>query len=185
MELDVQATRRRDFFWRICIFILLIGCSSGHAGALRFPQTGKHTFDIDLPKGWQTKTDARAGLLLIPPAQRQHAMIYLGILIDETLRGEPDQAVAAELGKTAGIKSFDKQEPARITDIRGAIHRGTAFYGRIPAKRGLSRKAKIVIVPLESNTWAHLWTVTQFGIDPIEYQALDRVLNNITLRSLD
>jgi hypothetical protein len=38
-----------------------------------------------------------------------------------------------------------------------------------------------VIFPLEPNTWAQAWTVTQPGMNPVEYKAVDRVLNNITL----
>ena len=175
---------------RLCLLLCLIGAVAdgalpAQAAALRFPPTGKHAFLIDLPKGWQTKTDARGGLLLIPPSQSQHAMIYLGILVDDKLRGQPVSAVAAQVAKSVGVESFDKEEPARMTDSQGAVLRGTAFYGKIsekiPEQRGLSRKAKIVIFPLEPNTWAQAWTVTQPGMNPVEYKAVDRVLNNITL----
>jgi len=152
-----------------------------------FRQTGKHAFLVDLPKGWQTKTDARGGLLLIPPSQSQHAMIYLGILVDDKLRGQPVSVIAAEVAKSVGVETFDKEEPARMTDPQGAILRGTAFYGKIsekiPEQRGLARRAKIVIFPLEPNTWAQAWTVTQPGMNPVEYKAVDRVLNAITLTS--
>src|ERR1039457_1130415 len=130
---------------------------------------------------------ALGGLLLIPPSQSQHAMIYLGILVDDKLRGQPASAVAAEVAKSVGVETFDKEEPARMTDPQGAILRGTAFYGKIsekiPEQRGLARRAKIVIFPLEPNTWAQAWTVTQPGMNPVEYKAVDRVLNNITLTS--
>jgi hypothetical protein len=94
-------------------------------------------------------------------------------------------AVAAAAAKSAGVATFDKEEPARMTDPQGAVIRGTAFYGKIaekiPEKRGLSRKARIVIFPLEPNTWAQAWTVTQPGMNPVESKAVDRVLNSITL----
>src|SRR5450631_2992288 len=175
---------------RLCLLLCLIGAVAAgalpaQAAALRFPPTGKHAFLVDLPKGWQTKTDARGGLLLIPPSQSQHAMIYLGILVDDKLRGQPVSAVAAAAAKSAGVATFDKEEPARMTDPAGAVIRGTAFYGKIaekiPEKRGLARKARIVIFPLEPNTWAQAWTVTQPGMNPVEYKAVDQVLNNITL----
>jgi hypothetical protein len=169
----------RRFFVLLCL--LAAGALSAHAGEIRFPKTGKHAFLVDLPKGWKTKTDARGGLLLLPPADRQHAMIYLGIIIDDKLRGQADSAVAAEVAKTVGIETFDKQEPARMTIPSGGVLRGTAFYGKIPEKRGLARKAKIVIFPLEPNTWAQAWTVTQPGMNSVEYKAVDRVLNSVTL----
>src|SRR5664279_4073068 len=137
----------------LLLCVLAAGALPAQAKALRFPPTGKHVFLVDLPKGWQTKTDARGGLLLIPPSQSQHAMIYLAILVDDKLRGQPVSAVAAQVAK---------EEPARMTDPQGAILRGTAFYGKIsekiPEQRGLARKAKIVIFPLEPNTWAQAWT---------------------------
>src|ERR1039457_1235877 len=129
----------------LLLCVLAAGALPAQAAALRFPPTGKHAFLIDLPKGWQTKTDTRGGLLLIPPSQSQHAMIYLGILVDDKLRGQPVSAVAAEVAKSVGVETFDKEEPARMTDPQGAVLRGTAFYGKIPEKRGLARKAKIVI----------------------------------------
>gem|GEM_PF-1519615 len=171
----------------LLLCVLAAGALPAQAKALRFPQTGKHAFLVDLPKGWQTKTDARGGLLLIPPSQSQHAMIYLGILVDDKLRGQPVSVIAAEVAKSVGVETFDKEEPARMTDPQGAILRGTAFYGKIsekiPEQRGLARRAKIVIFPLEPNTWAQAWTVTQPGMNPVEYKAVDRVLNAITLTS--
>lgn len=171
---------------RLCLLLCLTGAVAAgalpaQAKELRFPKTGKHAFLVDLPKGWQTKTDARGGLLLIPPSQSQHAMIYLSILVDDKLRGQPVNAVAAEVAKSVGVETFDKEEPARMTVPTGAVISGSAFYGEIPEKHGLSRKAKIVIFPLEPNTWAQAWTVTQPGMNAVEYKAVDRVLNSITL----
>ncbi len=151
------------------------------AGQIRFPKSGKHAFLVDLPKGWRSLPDARGGLLLVPPSQSQHTMIYLGMLVDDKLRGQPARAVAAEVAKSAGVTAFDKEEPARMTGPDGAIIRGTAFYGKVPEKRGLYRKARIVIFQVEPNAWAHAWTVTQPGMDHVEYEAVDRVLNSITL----
>ena len=173
----------RRLFLLLALIAVALGALPAQAVELRFPKTGKHAFHIDLPKTWHTKTDARGGLLLIPPAAHQHALIYLSILVDDKMRGQPDSAIAEALGKTVGITAFDKEEPARVTDKAGAIHRGTAFYGKIPEKRGLSRKGKIVILPLEPNTWAQVWTVTQPGMNPVEYKTLDQVLNSLTLIS--
>ena len=99
-------------------------------------------------------------------------MIYLGIIVDEKLRGQPVSAVAAAAAKTAGVVTFDKEEPARMTVPSGAMIRGTAFYGKIlPEKRGLSRKARIVIFPLAPDTWAQAWTVTQPGMNSRRVQS--------------
>jgi hypothetical protein len=160
--------------------MLIVGLFA-HANEIRFPNTGKYTFRVTVPKGWQTKTDTRGGLLLIPPGQ-QRAMIYLSILVANNFRGQLDSVVAADVARVAGIQSFSKQEPARISDPTGAtFYKGTAFYGTMPAKRGLARKAKIVIFRLEPNTWAQIWVVTQAGMNPAETDALDQVLNRITL----
>ncbi len=153
-----------------------------NAKELRFPKTGPHAFALDLPKGWHSKTDEKSGMLLIPPAVSQHAMVYIGFIVDDGLRGKPLDAVADKAGAAAGVKSFDKQEDARVTDAKGgAIHRGTAFYGNIVEKRGHLRRAKIVIIPLGPNTWAQVWTITQPGMNAVEYKALDHVLESLTL----
>ena len=171
---------------RLCLLIALIGAVAAlpaPAKELRFPPAGKYAFLVDLPKGWRTKADAAGGLLLIPPTPSQHAMIYLGIIADEKLRGEPLESIAAQAAKAAGIEAFDKQEPARMTVPSGGVIRGTAFYGKIPEKRGLSRRARIVIFPLAPGTWAQAWSVTQPGMNYVEYEAVDKVLNSITLTS--
>ena len=168
---------------RLFVVLCLIAAAAlpAQAAEFRFPKTGKYVFLVDLPKTWRAKPDARGGLLLIPPAPSQHAVIYLGIIVDEKLRGQPVEAVAAASAKTAGVEAFDNQESARMTIHGGAVIRGTAFYGKIPERRGLARKARIVIFPLEANTWAQAWTVTQPGMNHVEYEAVDRVLNSVTL----
>lgn len=158
------------------------GGLAAHANEFRFPKTGKHGFRVNLPKGWQSNADTRGGLLLVPPDQ--HAMIYIAILVDDKLRDRPDSAVAGEVAKVAGIEHIDSQGPAQISDPNGTVfYKGTAFYGTMPAKHGFARKAKIVIVRLEPNTWAQVWTVTQPGMNAVESDALDQVLNGITLTS--
>jgi hypothetical protein len=151
------------------------------AAEFRFPKTGQHAFLVDLPKGWHSKTDAKGGLLLIPPANAQHAMLYLGIITDDTLRGKSLEAVAAAAAKPSGVERFDKQEPARITDAKGAVHRGAAFYGKVPEKSGRFRTAKIIVVPLGDNSWAQAWIVTQPGMGYVEYNKFDAVLSSLTL----
>ena len=154
---------------------------SARAAEMRFPKTGKYAFLVDLPRGWVTRTDTKGGLLLIPPAESQHAMLYLGVIVDDSLRGKPLEAVAAAAAKPSGVERFDKQEPARITDAKGAVHRGVAFTGQVPEKKGHFRKARIVIIPLADNTWAQAWIVTQPGMNYVEYNKLDAVLNSLTL----
>jgi hypothetical protein len=165
----------------VLLLCLLAVAWPAPAAPLRFPKTGAHAFLLDLPRGWQTKTDTRGGLLLIPPASHQHAMLYLAFTVDDSLRGAPLSAIATHAGNAAGVGAFDKEEPARITDAKGAVHHGTAFYGRIPEARGLYRRAKIVVVPLAPNAWAQAWIVTQPGMNRVEYETLDAVLNSIVL----
>jgi len=127
------------------------------AKELRFPKAGKHGFALDLPQGWHSKTDEKSGMLLIPPAPTQHVMVYIGFIVDDALRGKPLDAVADKAGAEAGVKSFDKQEEARVTASNGgALHRGTAFYGNIAEKRRHSRRAKIVIIPRAEHLGAGL-----------------------------
>jgi hypothetical protein len=172
--------------YRVLVVICLVstvtvGGLAAHANEIRFPKTGKYAFRISVPTGWQAKTDTRGGLLLVPPGQ-QHAMIYASILVDNKFSGTSDSAVAADVARIAGIRSFYKQDHARISDPTGAVYyRGKIFYGTMPAKRGLARKAKIAIFRLEPNTWAQVWVVTQAGMNPTETDALDHVLNSITL----
>jgi len=170
---------------RFVLLLALMGAvaaGGAHADAFRFPQTGKHAFKVELPKGWRSKTDGRGGLLLVPPYA--HALIYIGILANDKYRGQSDSAVAGEVAKIAGIDQIESQGPARISDPTGAVFfRGVAFNGRIPAKRGLVRKARIVLVRLQPNVWAQVWIVTQPGINAVENAALDQVLNGLTLIS--
>jgi hypothetical protein len=152
------------------------------AQAFRFPQRGPHAFNVTLPKGWVSKTDKRGGLMLIAPGER--ALVYLGIEVDGRFRGKPDSAVASDVAKTAGIERLEAQGAARISDAAGAsLFRGTAYTGVLPAKHGLARKAKVVIIRLAADTWAQVVTVTQPGINAVENEALDRVLNGLTLIS--
>jgi hypothetical protein len=167
----------------VCIIVgVTVDGLVAHADAFRFPKTGKHAFRVELPKGWNTKTDTRGGLLLVPPYQ--HAMIYLGIVVDDKLRNQLDRAVADEVAKTVGIEHIDYEGRARVTGSNGAgIYRGTAFSGILPAEHGFARRAKIMIFRLEPNTWAQVWIVTQPGLNAVESDALDQVLNGITLTS--
>jgi hypothetical protein len=167
---------------RLFILLCFVAAAGGaQADPLRFPKSGPHVFHVDLPKGWGRTTDKRGGLLLIAPGER--ALIYLCIEVNDKLRGQTDSAVAEALAKIAGIERVERQGVARISDPRGGIHRGTAYSGLMPAKHHLSRKAKIVIFRLSPNTWAQVWTVTQPGINAVEGNALDSVLNGITLSS--
>jgi hypothetical protein len=167
---------------RLVLLLMLVALAvPAQAAPLRFPKSGAHAFLLDLPRGWRTRTDTRGGLLLIPPAERQHAMLYLAFTVDDSLRGAPLSAIATHAGNAAGVGAFDKEEPARITDEKGGVHRGRAFYGRIPEARGLYRRAKIVVIPLGPTTWAQAWIVTQPGMNAVEYTKLDAVLNSIVL----
>jgi hypothetical protein len=170
---------------RLLVLLCLIGGMAlafpARAEPFRFPSTGNYAFRIDLPRGWTTKMDKLGGMLLVPP--NQYAVVYLSIIVDNKLRNQPDSVVVAKQAKIVGVELSDNHEPARISDGR-TIFRGTAFYGKMPEKRGLARKAKIVIIKLAPNTWAQVWTVTQPGMNSVESDAFDQVLNAITLISV-
>ncbi len=160
--------------------LLAFAAAPATARPLHFPNSGAHAFKLDLPPGWNATTDKRGGLLLVPPDN--HALVYLAIVTDGKLRGHPDSAVVQEVSKVAGVVMGDKQEPERITAADGArIIRGTAFYGSLPAKHGLARRARIVLFKLAPDTWAQVWTVTQPGMNANETAAVAGVLNSIAL----
>lgn len=165
----------------VVLLLLLAVALPAQARELRVPPEGKYALIVDLPRGWQARTDKLGGVLVIPPAPQQHAMLYLGIVQDAALRGASDETVAAKVGRLAGVTAFDKQEPARITDRNGRVHAGTMFTGKVPEKRGRARQAKIVIVPLAPDTWAQAWTVMQAGMNHVEAAKLDKVLNSVVL----
>ena len=92
-----------------------------------------------------------------------------------------DGVVVVSIGLEAVMHVRGDQGRWSLTIPGGAVIRGTAFYGKVPERRGLYRKARIVVFPLEANTWAQAWTVTQPGMNHVEYEAVDRVLNSIML----
>lgn len=156
--------------------IALAAVLPAQAKEFRFPKSGKHAFQIDLPKGWKSSADERGGLLLVPPDN--HAMIYLAVLTGDKYRAATDSAVAGDVAKLAGIERIDSQAPAQISE-----RNGTAFFGELREKRGLARKAKIVLVRLAPDAWAQEWIVTQAGMNSVERQALERAVAGITLAS--
>ena len=52
--------------------------------------------------------------------------------------------------------------------------RGVAFYGKVPEKKGRFRKAKIIVIPLADNIWAHDSDAAGHGL--CEYSKFDAVL---------
>lgn len=171
---------------RFCVLLLLAcivlptSASDGRADPFRHPESGAYAFRGDLPKGWQSKTDKSGGLLLVAPGER--SLVYLAVTTDEKLRGKPARTIADHVAAVAGIEQVADQGAARISDTDGGrIRRGNAFSGVMPGKRGLARRARIVIIPLAPATWAQVLTVTQPGLNPAETEALDRVLNGLTL----
>jgi hypothetical protein len=164
----------------LLIVSLLIVAVPAQARALRFPDSGRYAFRLDLPDGWAATADRRGGLLLVPP--NTHALIYLAIISNNKLRGHPASAVVRQVSQVAGVVMDDKQEPERITTTDGTrIIRGTAYYGTLPAKHGLKRRARIVLFKLSPDTFAQVWTVTQPGMNANETRALEDVLNGVTL----
>ena len=144
------------------------------AETIRYPKLGAHAFSIELPRGWKSTTDKRGGLLLVSPDN--HAMIYLAIATGAQFRGRPENIVAGDVAKLAGIRQIEAQAPAQIADLRG-----TAYFGELAEKRGLARKAKIVLVRLAPDVWAQQWIVTQAGMNAVERAGLERALAGITL----
>jgi hypothetical protein len=156
---------------------LLAFAAAAHAAELRVPKTGAYAFHVTVPKGWHSRYDALGGLLMVPPASSQHAMLYLAILTDAKYRGQPASLVAAEVAKLAGIETIDSQKPAQISG-----RDGTAYFGNIVRKAPrYERKAKIVLVRLAPNVWAQQWIVTQPGMNYVETDALNKALAGITL----
>jgi len=90
-------------------------------------------------------------------------------------------AVALAAAKPTGLDHFSTKEPARITDRKGKVHRGTAFIGKVPEKHNMFRRAKIIIIPLSPGVWAQAWVVSQYGASPAEQRALEAVLDSLTL----
>ena len=156
--------------------IAIAAALPAQAESLRYPKSGAHAFRIELPKGWKATADKRGGLLLVSPDN--HAMIYLAILTGDHFRAQPESAVAGDVAKLAGIERIDSQAPAQISE-----RNGTAFFGELREKRGLARKAKIVLVRLAPDAWAQEWIVTQAGMNSVERQALERAVAGITLAS--
>ncbi len=174
----VGAAMRRLFI----LLSLLAFAAPAQAKELRFPHAGQYAFRLELPPGWTSNVDKRGGLLLVPP--EGHAMIYLAIVTDDKLRGREDSAVVRAVSAVAGVVMADKQDPERITTTDGTrIIRGTAFYGTMPGKHGLTRRARIVVFNLAPATWAQMWTVTQAGMNAIETAALAKVLDGLSLTS--
>ena len=163
---------------RFVLALTLIAlAASAQAAELRVPKSGPYAFRVTVPKGWHSRYDALGGLLMVPPAASQHAMLYLAILTDAKYRGQPPSMVAAEVAKLAGIETIDSQKPATI-----AGREGTAYFGNIVKKAPrYERKAKIVLVRLAPDTWAQQWIVTQPGMNYVETNALNKALDGITL----
>jgi hypothetical protein len=166
----------------IAVLVALLAAPAP-AAELRVPKTGKYFFRVTPLRGFHTKTDTSGGLLLIPPASSQHAMIYVGIVSDDKFRGQGDAVAAAELAqraaKAVGIDKLEKLESERPPQISDRA--GLAFSGTIGAKPRYKRTAKIIIVRLEPGTFAQEWIVTQPGMGYVEFDMLKKALANITL----
>ena len=166
----------------VLLLMLAVIAWPAQAKPLRYPSAGAYRFNVDLPEGWRTTTDRRGGLVLVPPDN--HSLIYLSIISEAKWRGRSDSAVVQAVGGIAGIVMTERHESERITAADGArIIRGTAYYGTLPSKHGLARRARIVLFKLAPDTWAQVWTVTQPGMNARETAALGNVLNSITLSS--
>jgi hypothetical protein len=166
--------------------VAVLAFSSAGAAELRFPATGAKAFRLDLPKIWARRADAHGGLLLIPPAGEQRAMLYLALIVDDASRADASLAAALRIAESAakpvGILLDGSEAPARVTDPTGrTVFHGMAFTGTMPAKRGYARAVRMVILRVAPDTWAQVMTVKQPGMNAAEIAALDRVLNGITL----
>jgi hypothetical protein len=151
--------------------------AAAQAAELRVPKDSPYAFHVTVPKGWHSKFDAFGGLLMIPPAPSQHAMIYLAVLKSEKYRNQSDSVVAADVARLAGVEKIESQKPAKISG-----RQGTAYFGIIVKKAPrYERRAKIVLLRLAPDTWAQQWVVTQPGMNYVELNALNKTLDAITL----
>ena len=158
-------------------FAFVALAAAAQAAELRVPKSGPYAFRVTVPKGWHSKYDALGGLLVVPPASSQHAMLYLAILTDEKYRGQPPSMVAAEVARLAGVDTIESQKPATISG-----RQGTAYFGSIVKKAPrYERKVKIVLLRLGPATWAQQWIVTQPGMNYVEADAFNKALDGITL----
>jgi hypothetical protein len=156
---------------------LLAFAAAALATELRVPKDSPYAFHVTVPKGWHSNYDAFGGLLMVPPAPSQHAMIYLAVLKSEKYRNQTDSVVAADVARLAGIEKIESQKPAKISG-----RDGTAYFGTIVKKAPrYERKAKIVLLRLAPDTWAQQWVVTQPGMNYVELNALNKTLDAITL----
>jgi len=167
------------------VILLAVLATPAPAAEQRVPKTGKYFFRVTPLKGFHTKTDTSGGMLIIPPASGQHAMIYVGIVTDDKLRGQSDADAAAGLAekaaKAAGIDKVEKLVSERPPQISN--HNGLAFSGTIGAKPRYKRTAKIIIVRLAPDIFAQEWIVTQPGMGYVEFDLLNKALSNIILTS--
>ena len=141
------------------------------------PKNSPYAFHVTVPKGWHSKYDAFGGLLMVPPAASQHAMLYLAVLKSEKYRNQSDASSPPTSPASPASRAIESQKPAKISG-----RDGIAYFGTIVKKAPrYERKAKIVLVRLAPDTWAQQWIVTQPGMNYIELNALNKALDGITL----
>jgi hypothetical protein len=142
---------------------------------IRFPASGPHAFLVMVQPDWTSNEDRKHnGMQLF--ANGKWAGIFLSITSDRSFAGRPLLDFALEINKAGNIKHTGKEEPAAISG-----RPGTAFYGAMTNAKGAALYTRLVIVPLASDTWATLTTITPQSLSPAQQQSLDKAVSGIVL----
>jgi len=142
---------------------------------IRFPASGPHAFLVTVQPDWTSNEDHKHDVMYLL-ASGDWAGIFLWIATDPAFVGRPLLYLAHEIHKSGNIKPTGKEEPAAISG-----RRGTAFYGVRTNPSGHIRDSRLVIVPMASDTWAVLATITPPSMTQAQQQSFSRALNNIAL----
>jgi len=168
----MQRTLTAAFLVLACL--LTDGRPAVSQSPMRFPATGPHAFLITVQPGWTSSEDrANNGMRLF--ADGRWGGISLSIVTDPNNPGRPLLGLAQEISEAANVKLSGKEEPAAISGKPG-----TAFYGIMTIKDN-TLDTRILIVPVASDTWASLSTITKGSLTPAQQQSLSRAVSNIAL----
>src|SRR5262245_58151922 len=171
-RMPMQRTLNAAFLALACL--LTDGRPAVSQSPMRFPATGPHAFLITVQPGWTSSEDrANNGMRLF--ADGRWGGISLSIVTDPNNPGRPLLGLAQEISEAANVKLSGKEEQAAISGKPG-----TAFDGNMTIKDN-TLHTRISIVPVASDTWASLSTITKGSLTPAQQQSLSRAVSNIAL----